>query len=687
MSPAAQQRAAIRRLTAMLAVKPAADAVQQAVVEEACRLTQAAGAALCLLRQDSTELDYVAAAGEYSDQIVGMRVKLADSIAETVVAENRSLLLDSHEHSAEGSLFEKDDFTRTTTSSSNGNPFISRFTAIAPVHIHDKTVGVLAALSPLDVNVTSFQAEDLEILEMLADFAGLAISEDRDHSAAREQARELSILYDSTRAASGALNVQEALNSSMEALCNHLENHAAAIFLLNDERTHLYIAADRGLNDSEREVQISVENPLAARILHQKQPLLIPNTENEPDFVQITESVPALSAMFAPVRSREETHGIILVTSLQRNAYHEEDLPLPAAVGMQAGIAIESAWLYEDASRQAEQTGALYELSQHLNATLQHERIFGYVADCVTALLNTDRFALMLYDKVQERLLPKLLRNLDKELFCPVPPRPGEGIGGWVFEWQTPQAVADVAADPRNRKSPIDSAGVASTLCVPMHVGEEVIGVIHALSSKRRLFTVVEMELLYTIANQAAVAIYNTSLYHEVRARAQETRRYFRRMAQAIGSAFDEQDLPRRMADLSMEIMRADRCAIYRIDPEGLQLLAASHFRSSIQPDSLIPVGQGLAGWVARRGFSLALPALEDDSRSSFHAWLNKDRLSSYLGVPIKLDQRTVGVIEVYTQELRTYTPEEARLLASFVRRSRLAEKFTAVSEAATVYG
>src|SRR5579862_8009605 len=267
---------------------------------------------------------------------------------------------------------------------------------------------------------------------------------------------------------------------------------------------------------------------------------------------------------------------------------------------MQAGIARENAWLYEDAQRQAEEAAPLYDLSQHVNATLHLDRVLNFVADSVLNLLKVDKFALLLYDKEQERLITKLSRNVDEEEFGSIRPRVGEGIAGWVYEWQTPQAVSDVAADARNRSAPIDPMGIASTLCVPMHVNEDVIGVIHAMSSKRRLFTVAEMELLYTIANQAAVAVMNATLYQDARSKSHEMRRYFRRVAHAIGSALDEQDLPQLLADLAIEIMRADRCAIYRIEGEELRLQATSHFRPTVPPDVIVPIGAGLSGWVAK---------------------------------------------------------------------------------------
>ena len=68
---------------------------------------------------------------------------------------------------------------------------------------------------------------------------------------------------------------------------------------------------------------------------------------------------------------------------------------------MQAGIAIENAWLYEDAQRQAEEAAALYDLSQHVNATLHLDRVLNFVADSVLNLLKVDKFALLLYDKTR----------------------------------------------------------------------------------------------------------------------------------------------------------------------------------------------------------------------------------------------------------------------------------------------
>ncbi len=665
MERAAALRAAIRRLTEALSVPLPASEIHQIIVEEARRITDAAGAALCLLaREDRAMLDYVAAASSNAEELVGLRVKVADSLFESVLEKGRPARFDAR--------------LGDRLTAPGLQP--SRTAAIVPIFRDGKPTGALTVLNKggdTPETAPAFDDTDIDTLQTLAEIASLARKVEKTARTAREQSRELAVLYDAAKTVAGSLNVHQVLDSVLEAICTHVEYHTAVLFLLNDERTHLFIAADRGLTEDERAIQWGMNHGLAARVLDSGAPLLVRDMEAEEDFQSLSENATDLSAMFVPIISREDMHGLIVVTSLQRNAYTKGDLNLLSAVGMQAGIAIENAYLYEDAQRRAEEATALYDLSQHVNATLHLDRVLNFVADSVLNLLKVDKFALMLHDKREGRLTTRVTRHLDAEGFAAICPKVGDGVGegiaGWVFEWQTPQAVSDVIADPRNRTAPVHQFGVASTLCVPMHVGENVIGVIHAISGKRRLFTVAEMELLYTIANQAASAIANATRYNDSRLRTLELRRYFQRVASALGSALDGRDLPQLLADLALAMMEGDRCAVYQVDGEETRLLATSHFRTSAPPDASVPLGQGLTGWVARRGQSLIIADLDADTRSQAHGWLRRDKQESYLGIPLKLDRRTVGVIEIYTQQSREFSPDEARLLSTFARRARLA--------------
>jgi GAF domain-containing protein len=684
MNKAAQQRAAVRRLTGALAGQSHIREYNQVVVEEALRLTGASTAALCLLIDGDERMDFVAAAGDKAQQILGLRIRIADSVAERAIASGAALMLDSSELAQTGDLFAASDDGAHGLSDRTGTGNAAlRSAAVAPIKAAGRAIGTLIVQNKTGGEAGAvFDEGDLDSLAMLAEFAALGRETAQNTARACDQSRELAVLYHAAQTVAGNLNVQQVLESVLAALCSHIEYHSAVLLLLNDERTHLFIAAERGLSEDDREIQFSVESPPYAHCLSSGEARIGSLTGAADEAAEDAERMPALSTIIAPIKSRHDIHGLLQVTSLQRDAYDDGDLRMAAAVGMQAGIAIENAWLYEDAQRQAEQSTALYELSQHVNGTLNLDSVLTFVADSAMKLLNVEKFALLLVDRDNERLTPRLCRGIDAAAFQGYRPGIGEGIPGWVYEWQTPQAVANVSADPRDHGAALERFGVASVLCVPMHVNDDVIGILMAMTSRRRLFTVGEMELLYTISNQAAVAIFNALQYRLARTRSHEMSRYFRRIAHALGSSFDG-NLPQVISDLAVEIMRADRCAIYVQRAEQLHLSASSRFRAGSTPESTVQIGHGLAGWVARRGQSLVLTDVHDDGRAKGSAAVHRDHLASYLGLPLKAERRIAGVIEIYSQQPREFTREEVQLLSTFVRRARLAERLLEVAQTA----
>ncbi len=89
-----------------------------------------------------------------------------------------------------------------------------------------------------------------------------------------------------------------------------------------------------------------------------------------------------------------------------------------------------------------------------------------------------------------------------------------EGIVGFVVSKNKPLIIADVLKEPRfKEKEMAKKLGLVSMLSVPMHVKEDkVIGVLNCFTTKPHKFSEIELNLTTTVANQAAVAIFNTEL-------------------------------------------------------------------------------------------------------------------------------------------------------------------------------
>jgi len=89
-----------------------------------------------------------------------------------------------------------------------------------------------------------------------------------------------------------------------------------------------------------------------------------------------------------------------------------------------------------------------------------------------------------------------------------------EGVVGFVASKNKSLIIADVLKEPRfKEKEMAKKLGLVSMLSVPMHVKEDkVIGVLNCFTTKPHKFSEIELNLTTTVANQAAVAIFNTEL-------------------------------------------------------------------------------------------------------------------------------------------------------------------------------
>jgi signal transduction protein with GAF and PtsI domain len=94
-----------------------------------------------------------------------------------------------------------------------------------------------------------------------------------------------------------------------------------------------------------------------------------------------------------------------------------------------------------------------------------------------------------------------------------------EGVVGFVVAENRPLIVEDIFAEPRfKEKEMARKLGLASMVSVPMNVqNNKVIGVLNCFTSHPYAFTETEVNLITTVANQAAVAIMNTELMVKTR--------------------------------------------------------------------------------------------------------------------------------------------------------------------------
>ncbi len=164
---------------------------------------------------------------------------------------------------------------------------------------------------------------------------------------------------------------------------------------------------------------------------------------------------------------------------------------------------------------------ALMDISKAITSDLYLEDILKLIVMVTAKVVGVDICSLWLVDGEgdKRRIRLKATQAINPEYVIDRILREGEGVVGFVVSANQPLIVEDILAEPRfKEKDMARRLGLVSMVSVPMNVQQnKVIGVLNCFTSSPHRFSDTEVNLITTVANQAAVAIMNTELMVKTR--------------------------------------------------------------------------------------------------------------------------------------------------------------------------
>jgi len=160
---------------------------------------------------------------------------------------------------------------------------------------------------------------------------------------------------------------------------------------------------------------------------------------------------------------------------------------------------------------------ALSKVSAAISSDLYLEDILRLIVTVTAGVMNSKICSLMLLNDKNE-LEIKATQSINPEYIRKPNLKMGEGIAGKVAIENRPIVVFDVQSEKEYiHKDLARKEGLASMLSVPLAVRGKVIGVLNTYTSTPHEFSEEEIEILQTVASQAAVTIENTHLIVKTR--------------------------------------------------------------------------------------------------------------------------------------------------------------------------
>ncbi len=139
-----------------------------------------------------------------------------------------------------------------------------------------------------------------------------------------------------------------------------------------------------------------------------------------------------------------------------------------------------------------------------------------------------------------------------------------------------------------------------------------------------------------------------------------------REISRAIGATFDVDTTLTLITRTTAEVMPVDSCSIYLLDAsrEYLVLKATTGLASDAVGAARLKFGEGLTGWAAQHGEPVASTNAVQDPRFKLLPETHESLFQSLLAVPLTVEGRTLGAINVQTTGTHAWGDDEIELLS-----------------------
>ncbi len=500
---------------------------------------------------------------------------------------------------------------------------------------------------------------------IVASQAGLAISNARLYQEAQRRAQEQSSLYEIGLAVSSTLDLKEQLRIIYAQVTRHFELTGFDIALRGEGDTlEFLLFVDQGKLLEPFTSPLSSAG-LAGWVVTQRRALVIDDIVRQWARLPVQPDerrMPSDSASYIgiPLMIQAEAIGVMALQRSPVQPFTADEQRFLSALAQQVAFAIENARLHQESQRNIVQQSLLYQASRRIAGALNLDGLLSGVVDALCQDMGYSAVTVLLVEPGRNRLRPAACSSDIAHQLKPEYRHPfGTGIIGKAAETGTTQRATDAAAQAdflAARESPPLIA-----LAVPIKSGASVIGVLHLESQNADALALDNVRVLETISDHLAVAIENAQLYASAQDRLARINA-LQTIEVAILSTMNLNDRFDLILEHALTQMRADLGIIFMRDAHTRELFGLRQ-RGSRDLDAFLELrlkpGEGAAGWIMEHGEPLYIADVRADPRWMSSSASRNEGIVSYLGVPLKVQDRTIGVIDLGTREPRVFSDEE----------------------------
>lgn len=490
--------------------------------------------------------------------------------------------------------------------------------------------------------------------------------------------QELSVLGQISHALRSTLNLDELLKVLHAQISQFLNAENFYVALYDRNTNELWYPIAIRFNQPQQWARRPITDRLTDRVITQGKAILLGSRAHQ----QLNASgLPVnnerMSAWLGvPLTTANETIGCLGVFSVSEQVqFQNADLELLTTIAGQVSVAIANSLLYQQTEDRANQLEILNRIATRLSASLDPQEVLQMVCQSAAKLVEAASSAIYLLEPHNGHLRLAYAHNFSENYLAQEQPFAmlGEQRAQCLHTNQPHLVEQIVNPAPENTLAiRLRAENLQAYGDFPLTIPSGTIGFLSLYFAQPHHFTPEEIELLQTLASQAALAVANARLYFQtdlaLSQRAQQLT-LLQEISRKLAAAFNADEFFEILLNSATEFTgsQSGHISLYHEDLQQMEIKAS---RGYIVQKQFWSIQHGLAGKAVRtrQTINCANPAQDPNFDNA-----SQTEIGALLSVPILYEARLLGVITLERDAPRAYSPNEQNFIEQLANQAAVA--------------
>ncbi len=476
------------------------------------------------------------------------------------------------------------------------------------------------------------------------------------------------------KAISASISLDEVLQLIVTNVVKVMNVKASLVRLLNKETQQLEVAAYYGLSEKYAKkgpvaYDASIDDALAGKSVSTYD---IAEHEDSAYYEAAMEEG-IRSILSIPLRYEKDVIGILRMYTDEPVDYTDDDMKFISALADQGAIAIINATHFETAlSNEKEYLRVFEEISKAVSSTLKLDELLDMIVKKIPKVMGLKGGSLRLLDNEKKQLELAAYFGLSEKYANKGPVPYDASIDDAMAGRPVSEYDITEHKDSEYYKEAMEE-GIRTILSIPLHFRKDSIGVLRLYSSKPVRYKEQDLNFMSAIADHTAIAILNARNFEKELSKEKEYLRVFEEITKVVSSTLNLEEVLDAIVKKIPQVMGLKGSTLRLLNEGEKQLELVAYHGLSEKYANKGPVSYDASIDDAMAGKPVSIYDVTEHKDSKYYKEAMEEGIMNIISIPMRYQNRLVGIIRLYTTEPPQCKKEDQRFLFAIAEQTAIA--------------